>query len=468
MRRNACILSLLLTTLLGITTNTHAAGFALIEQSVSGMGNAFAGVAASAEDASTIFFNPAGLAYLPDNQLVVAAHAIRPSAEVSNNGTTGVLGTAINSSNGGDAGDWAFLPNFYYAKAVSDSVKLGIGVNAPFGLKTEYDNGWTGRYHALKSELKTININPTIAFKLNDNVSFGAGVSYQRIEAELTKAVDFGSICAARVGVGPCTAAGLTATSDDGKSGFKGDDWSWGFNLGTIIQATPFTRVGLAYRSGIKHKLEGSAVISGEEQFDALLGVGVPLAAVNALKAAFPNSNVQAKADLPATLSASVYHKANDRLDLMADITWTGWNSFDVLRVVRTSGALSGNTVDVQPEYWKNTMRYSLGASYRYDDNLKLRAGLAYDESPISPHWLTPRIPDGGRTWLAFGANYKLAPNSAIDVGYTHIFVRDVNIDTSAQAAEIAKLGGSSAAGILKGNYDSNVNMLSIQFTHTF
>lgn len=398
MHHNAHLPSLLLAMLLGSAVTVHAAGFALIEQSASGMGNAFAGAAASAEDASTIFFNPAGMAYLPDNQLVVAGHAIRPSAKFSNSGTTGVLGTAINSGNGGDAGDWAFLPNLYFAKAVSDSVKLGIGVNAPFGLKTQYDNGWTGRYHALKSDLKTININPTIAFKLNDNVSLGAGVSYQRIEAELTKAVDFGSVCVSKVSLAACTAAGLTATSNDGKSEFKGDDWSWGFNLGTIIQATPATRVGLAYRSEIKHDLKGSAVISGEEQFDALLGVGVPLANVNALKAAFPDSSVQAQADLPATFSASVYHQATDKLDVMADVTWTGWNSFNVLRIVRTSGALSGGTADVQPEYWKNTMRYSVGASYRYDDQLKLRAGLAYDESPVSRNWLTPRIPDSDRT----------------------------------------------------------------------
>ncbi len=454
--------------LAGAAGTAGAAGFALIEQSGSGMGNAFAGAAAVAEDASTIYFNPAGMSYLPDSQLVIAAHAIRPSAKFDNNGTTGVLGTAINSGNGGDAGGWAFLPNFYYTKSVSDSIRLGIGLNAPFGLKTEYDNGWSGRYHALKSELKTVNINPSIAFKLNDKVSIGAGVNYQRIEAELTKAADFGSICVSKVSLAACTAAGLTATADDGKSGFSGDDWSWGFNLGTIIQATSSTRFGLSYRSEIRHQLEGRAVISGEEKFDTLLGVGVPLASVNALKAAFPNSKVQADADLPATFSASAYHQATDKLDLMADITWTGWNSFETLRVVRTSGTLSGRTLDVQPENWKNTMRYSVGASYRYGDQLKLRAGMAYDESPVSDKWLTPRIPDSDRVWLSLGGNYAFTKNSSLDVGYTHIFVRDRNINTSAQAAEIAALGGSSAAGTLKGNYDSNVNILSVQYTHNF
>jgi long-chain fatty acid transport protein len=347
---------------------------------------------------------------------------------------------------------------------------LGLGVNAPFGLKTEYNDGWVGRYNALKSDLKTININPTVAFKLNDQVSLGAGVSYQRIEAELTKAVDFGSICVARLGAfaAACTATGLTPTGSDGKSKFQGDDWSWGYNLGAIIQATPSTRIGLSYRSEVRHELEGRATISGEEQFNALLAAHIPAATVAALKAAFPDSSVKAKVDLPATISASIFHQATDKLDLMADITWTGWSSFESLRVVRTSGALSGATLDVQPEKWQNTRRYSIGASYRYDEKLKLRTGVAYDESPVSSSWLTPRIPDSDRTWLSFGANYKISETSALDVGYTHLFVRDRSINTSAQAAAITALGGSSAAGTLKGDYNSDVNIVSAQFTHTF
>ncbi len=452
---------------MGMAGMAEAAGFALIEQNASGMGNAFAGAAAVAEDASTIYFNPAGMSYLPDSQLVVALHAIRPSAEFDNAGTRGVLGTPLNSGDGGDAGGWAFLPNLYFSKAVNDSVRLGIGLNAPFGLKTDYDNGWSGRYHALKSDLKTININPSIAFKVNDSISLGAGVNYQRVDAELTKAVDFGSICFAKVPAPACAAGGFSPTASDGKSKFTGDDWSWGFNLGAIIQVTSSTRLGLAYRSEIRHELDGEASVTGTEKFNALVPFIGP-ANVAKLKASFSDSNVQAKADLPATFSASVYHQASDKLDLMADITWTGWDSFDVLRVVRTSGVLSGNTLDVQPEYWKNTRRYSAGASYRYNNGLKVRAGLAYDESPVSNKWLTPRIPDSDRTWLSLGASYSFSPNSVLDVGYTHIFVRDRDIDTSSQSAGIAALGGASAAGTLKGDYNSDVNILSAQFTHNF
>lgn len=456
--------------LLAVTSGAQAAGFALIEQSASGLGNAFAGGAAAAEDASTIYFNPAGMSYLPDGQLVIALHAIRPSAELTNNGTTSVLGAAVSGNNGGDAGDLAFVPNFYYARAITDQFRLGIGVNAPFGLKTEYNDGWVGRYHALKSDLKTLNINPSASFKVNDTLSFGAGINYQRIKADLTKAVDFGSVCVAKLGAfaAACSAVGLTPGGSDGKSQFVGDDWSWGYNLGATFQATPTTRMGLAYRSEIRHELSGKARISGEEQFNALTAAGIPASSVAALVAAFQNSSVSADADLPATLSASIFHQANDKLDLMADVTWTEWSSFKTLRVTRTSGTLSGSTLDVQPENWENSLRYSVGASYRYTDALKLRVGVAYDESPVSSAWLTPRIPDEDRTWLSFGANYKVCEKGTLDVGYTHLFISDRKINTAEQAAAIAALGGSSAAGVLKGTYDSEVNILSVQYTHTF
>ena len=144
----------------------------------------------------------------------------------------------------------------------------------------------------------------------------------------------------------------------------------------------------------------------------------------------------------------------------MADLTWTEWSSFQELRVVRDSGPLSGQTLSVQPENWSNAIRASLGASYRYSDALKLRAGVAYDESPVSSSEdRTPRIPDNDRTWLAIGANYKFNTNSSLDVGYTHIFIKDASLNDGAVP---------SSTGQLVGDYDSDVNILSVQYTHNF
>lgn len=423
----------------------NAAGFALIEQSASGMGNAFAGGGASAEDASTIFFNPAGMTYLPDNQLVIAGHAIKPSVEFSNDGShrsplTGGLATP--GGNGGDAGDLSFLPNLYFTKAVSDNIRLGIGINAPFGLKTDYDNGWVGRYQALKSELNTININPSIAFKASDQLSLGFGISAMRADATLTNAVDFGTLL------------GVPALFQkrDGFASVTGNDWGFGWNAGAIFQMTDGTRVSVAYRSQVHQNLEGDVSFSN-----------VP--AVPALQAGFANGTVSAKLTMPDSASASIFHQVNDRWDVMADLTWTDWSKFQNLTVVRTSGVQAGQPLSSVPENWDNAIRAALGASYRYSDALKTRIGIAYDESPVPSEFRTPRIPDNDRIWLSLGANYKFTPTSSLDVGYTHIFVKNTSLN---KTTDVANPLLAAIQDTVQGSYDSDINILSVQYSHTF
>jgi long-chain fatty acid transport protein len=435
----------------------QAAGFALIEQSASGMGNAFAGGSAAAEDASTIFFNPAGMTYLPDSQLVIAGHAIRPSADFTNNGShraaaTGGLPTT--GGNGGDAGDWAFVPNIFYTKELNQDIRLGIGISAPFGLKTEYDNSWVGRYQAVKSELNTININPSISFKANDQLSLGFGVSAMRASADLTNAVDFGSICAAALG--GC-GIGATPQHNDGFVQVKGNDWGFGWNAGAIFQFDSATRVGVAYRSQVHQNLDGNVNFSN---------VPAAFALSPALTAGFANGSISAKLTTPDSFSASVFHQLNDQWDVMGDLTWTNWSKFQNLTIVRTSGVASGSILNSVQENWEDTIRASIGASYRYSDVLKMRAGVAYDESPVPSVFRTPRIPDNDRYWLSLGANYKFSDASSLDFGYTHIFVKDssVNKVTDVANATLAPL----LSDTVIGNYSNDVNILSLQYTHNF
>ena len=384
----------------GCANLVHAAGFALIEQNASGIGNAYAGQAAAATDASTIYFNPAGMTYLPDRQLVLAGHLIKPKAEFSGTSTIG-------GGTGGDAGSLAFVPNAYFAFRLTPDVHLGVGMNAPFGLKTEYDPAWAGRTQAIKSELKTINLNPSIAWRASDTLSLGAGLSLQYAEATLTN----------------LTAVGLVTV--------KGDDYGWGFNLGALWKLGETTRVGLAYRSEVDYTLEGNVTFSGAPGL---------------------NGPVTADATMPDSASLSLFHKLNERWDILADVTWTGWSDFDELRIVRTSGALVGLT----PENWRDTWRYSVGANYRYNEKLALRGGVAFDQRAASDTYRTARIPDEDRTWLAFGAQYRVSPKMTLDVGYAHLFVSDARINKTE--------GGVT----LTGEYDGSVDILSAQLTLNF
>lgn len=411
----ACVLGLLL-----LPDYASAAGFALTEQSASGMGNAFAGAAAVAEDASTIFFNPAGMVYLPESQLVMTAHVLRTSGHLNNQGSIPGAGKAANG-NGGDLGDVAFLPNFNFAYAITPNIRLGLGVNAPFGLKTEYDANWLGRFQAIKSDLKTININPSIAYKVNDNLAFGAGVSAMFMSTTLTRAVNF-------------DAAG------EGGVSVKGEDWGFGFNLGAMWQITPQARLGLAYRSKVMHKLEGTAKFNRPPLIPAALA---------------PDRDITANTTLPENFALSAFAKINDQWDVMGDVTWTHWSRFKELRILKDNGDL----FDVTAENWKNTLRYSLGANYHFSDRLKLRAGIAFDQEAINAQYRTTRIPGNDRTWLALGAQYKIHDNAVIDIAYSHLFIRDALINDN----QIIK-----GNGRISGMYDGNANIMSAQFTYSF
>lgn len=432
------------TILAGAVAQTQAAGFALIEQSVSGLGTAYAGAAAAAEDASTVFYNPAGLTYLRDTQFIVGVHLVKPSAEFSGTAAN-ALGAPIGGGQGGDAGDLAPVPNLYYSRRLPNDFVFGLGINAPFGLKTEYDADWAGRYHAIESEVKTVNINPSIAYKAAPNLSVGVGVSAQYIEATLSQAVDQNSVCVARqvaAGVPVATAiAGCAAVTGDTTGTVEGDDWSFGYNFGIIYEAGPGTRVGLSYRSKIKQELEGDASFANAHPAFTMMDVFVP-------------TSVTADVTLPESASLSLYHAVNPAVTLLADVTWTRWSRFDELRI----DYASAQPDSVTPENWDNSMRYSLGLNYRYSSAWLLRAGVAYDEEPIpDAQHRTPRIPGNDRTWLAVGANYRYSPALSFDVGYAHLFVDDTPIDASTPTA-----------GSLVGEYDSDVNILSAQVNWTF
>ncbi|OZA05733.1 MAG: aromatic hydrocarbon degradation protein [Methylophilaceae bacterium 17-44-8] len=323
-------------------------------------------------------------------------------------------------------GDLAFVPNFYYKRDISEAVKFGLGIGAPFGLKTEYDKDWVGRFQGIKSDLKTVNINPALAFKVNDQLSLGFGVSAMWIQAELTSAVNGGGLGERSLNI-------------------KGDDWGFGYNIGAIYQATPNTRFGLAFRSKVDQKLEGEAKST--------------LTQLNGIPSQTLNSDLTAETTLPETLSLSSFTRLSDQWDLLGDVTWTRWSRFRELRIVRDNG--TNTTLGVTPENWNNTMRYSVALNYKYSDTLKLRVGVAYDEEAIDDEYRTVRIPGNDRKWLALGANWKATPNTSLDIGYAHLFISNPSINNDNEQPSLV-------SGRVVGDYDASVDMLSMQVTHNF
>jgi long-chain fatty acid transport protein len=422
----------------------HAGGFGLIDMSASSLGNAHAGGAAIAEDVGTIFYNPAGLTRMPGRHFAIAGTGILPSAKFENQGSV-TAGGALSGGNGGDAGDLAGVPGLFYAMDVAPNIHFGLGVHVPFGLKTEYDDGWVGRYQALKSELKTINVNPLLAYRISDSVSIGGGISAQYADVNISSALDFGTVCVGALGATNCAPIGYLPQQKDGSVKIDGTDWGYGFNLGALFTPSSNMRYGITYRSKISHELSG-----GNIRFTKPADLPTPLAAAPG----FSDTGAKATVDLPESVNLSAYADLDPVWSVMSDINWVRWSRFEELRVRRANGAAD----IVTPEQWRDTWRVSVAANYRYNDAWKLRGGLAYDQTPVKDEFRTARIPDNDRTWLAVGAQYKPSKQSTWDFGYAHLIVKDSTINKADPPI----------GGTLTGKYSNDVNIFSVQYSRAF
>ncbi|HWQ39104.1 MAG TPA: outer membrane protein transport protein [Burkholderiales bacterium] len=411
-----------------------AAGFALAEQSGSGLGNAYAGAAASAEDASTVFFNPAGMSRLQGRQFAVAGHVIAVSADFSGS-ATGPAALGLGTVPGtGDPGQTSFVPNGYFVMPYGERLHFGIGVNVPFGLTTEYDSNWVGRFQGIKSELTTININPSVSYKLSDTVSVGGGINYQLADAELTNAVVLG--------------AGVS-----GNTKLEADDDGWGWNLGLLFDVASGTRIGLAYRSPIEYELEGSV--------NTTTAAGAPVAAAS--------GPARADVTFPGMFSLSLAHRLSDRLQLLGDATFTQWSEINRVDVVNTT---NGTLREVFVFDFDDSWRVSVGADYKWNDQWTLKGGLAYDQTPVkSATTRTVRLPDNDRIWLALGAQMRVGQSGRLDLGYAHLFIKDADINhTRSQQAPgfTVPTPAPGTATTVTGTYEGSVDILSVQYSMSF
>jgi len=447
----------------GFSTQAFSSGFALIEQGASGQGVAYAGAAAVGEDASTIYFNPAAMTRLSGQQIVVAGHVIAPKYDYTDKGSTTAFGTPIFGSAppaqapNSDGGETGFVPNFYWAAALDNGLHVGLGVNVPFGLSTEYDAGWIGRYHGLKAEITTINVNPAIAWKVTDSVSLGFGLSYQYIDVDITNNLDSAVFCGAAQQINPAaTCSSYTVPGNavqDSAIGLAGDDSTIGWNVGVLFDISVKSRLGLAYRSAIKHDVEGTATYTLNDD-----GTAGDLASAVAGTPFLSTTSLTAAAELPESFSVSFVHDYNVNWSLLMDYTWTGWDSLGTVNIVQ-AGSIPGTDPSLDLEF-QNTNRLSIGMHYKPGNNWIFRGGLAYDEAPVrSDELRTARIPDNDRNWLSLGFGYEASKSWSFDVGYSHLFISDTGINNSSS--------GSSGATLL-GTYEASVDILSAGVNFNF
>ncbi|MCC6532852.1 MAG: outer membrane protein transport protein [Burkholderiales bacterium] len=394
-----------------------AGGFAVLSQGAASIGYSLAGTAA-AEDASTIWWNPAGMTQLGKGVHAVGTlHLIRPSFEFRNTASSGAF-AAAGSGEGGDAGSVRLNRQAFAAIKLTDDLALGLGVNAPFGLKTEYHAGWRGQLTALESESRALNVNPAIAYRASKQVSLGAGLNYQRFEATLTNFA------------GPALGVSTLEAKDSGI----------GWNVGVLFHPSETTRIGLAYRSAIRYSLAGSASFSAN-----------------------PAANSGAVADLkvPDSFSIAVFTELSPAVALMGDVTWTGWSSVKTLTPIRTSASVlgaAGSAITTLPFEWRDTLRASVALRYAMSKQLSLRLGLGYDQGPSNDAKRTPRLPDEDRVLLSIGASYLLASGFQVELAWMHQFVKDAAVNVAVP----------NVPGALVGRFDNAADIVSLQLGKSF
>lgn len=403
------------------TADVRAAGFQLQNQTGAGNGHAFAGAAAVAEDAGTVFFNPAGMTLLQDkHSLSVAGTILNRAVNFSGGSTAGLL-PPPSVSNGRDGGGTTLIPALYWVYAPDLSLRIGLGISPTFGNKTNYGFDFIGRYAGHYADLRQININPAVAFRVSERWSIAAGINYAQNDTEFRQGSPL-----------PLPTAANDVT-------VKGKDNAFGYNAGLLFRLQPQTRLALTYRSEMKFRLDG--------QLDSNLTPTV-------------DARVYARLTTPSQASFAIAHQLNDRLELLGDLTWTGWSSVDTLDVIdKGSGALL-NSLSYR---FRDSWRIGLGASYRLSDAWKLRIGTAWDQTPVrSMADRTMTLPDANRVWLAFGARYAIDPANSLDIGYAHVFFADAPIDRA-----VKDLTGVTVQQV-SGKVDTRADLLSLQWNHSF
>jgi long-chain fatty acid transport protein len=461
-------------------TPLFASGFQLMEQSASGLGNAFAGQAAGVRNATAIYFNPAALTRVKGWNFVASVEPIGIGATFSDSGSTVPAAGTIPfpvplGSEGGNAGKWIPVPNGYLSGQVTDRIWLGVAFNVPFGLETDWQEApWMGRFHATKSKVEAYNVNPTIAIQLSDTFSIGGGANWQHLKADLGQNVAYGGTAyygslQALVAQGlpaALAAATLNATlvpqlpqglATETPALISGDSNAWGWNAGALLKLGEQAHVGVSYRSKVKHDVTGTVEFTGVPTI-TLPGSLAPIGTT--LNARFANGPVTTTIEMPDTFSVAAAWE-NEKVEVLADYTYTGWKSIQSLDIRREGATALFSSV---PLNFESTWRAGLGANVKVNDKFRVRLGTAYDKAPVQDKYRTPRLPDDDRIWAAGGFEWKLSQKATVDAGYAHIFV---SADSPSNLPN-QETSSSTPAGNLVGVYNTKVDILGVQISLQF
>ncbi|MCD1237886.1 outer membrane protein transport protein [Vibrio cholerae] len=417
--------------LASVSTFTQAAGFQLAEYSATGLGRAYAGEAAMADNASAQWRNPAMLTYLEGTQVSAGAIYVNPNVDVEGTVTHQQLGKTHASSN--DFAHDAVIPNFYLSHQLNEQVALGFALGTNYGMETDLGTEFAASHFGNQASVISKEASLNIAYQILPQLSIGGGVRYVMGEGH------FGATAPAKNLIRhPVTNNVMTLPKGTTLKYMEGEDNSWGWQVGSAWQINQEHRVGFAYKSEVVMDFEGHAEgVSYGSYKPGMMSV-----------------------TLPATAELASFHQLNDKWAIHASINWTDWSSFKELTAV-----FPEKSDLIKSENWEDNYRFALGTTYQYDAKLALRAGVAYDTSAVDDKNRTATIPETDRTWVSVGGSYVATPQLTLDAGFTYIFAKDATINEPRDASDqtAAAIGGA-----FTGNVSGNVWLIGVQANYRF
>lgn len=399
--------SLIAATIALATSQVHAAAFQLNEHSASGLGRAYAGEAAIADNAAVLARNPAAMTTFDKMAVSVSGTYIKPDVDVEGQ-TSGNLtlptGTSVpnyfnRSASESNIAPAAFVPASYFIQPLNDQWAWGIGLFSNYGLSTEYEKNFAAGSGAGDTELLTLNINPNIAYRINEQFSIGAGINAVYAEAELNR---YAGVLAPVLS----QKTGKVHSADTKIAGLKGDTWGFGWNVGALYEVNNDHRFALTYRSQVDLSFDGD---------------------FNGTSSNYKTVDGNLKLDLPAQAEFAGYHRLNQQFAVHYSVNWTDWSAFQELKA--TSNQCAGGVCLQKDEKFKDSTRYSIGGTWYINPAWEARLGFAYDNSPIEPEYRSLSIPDSDRVWYSAGATYHINPDMSVDFGMAYLDGKEVDVN---------------------------------------
>ncbi|WMY75623.1 long-chain fatty acid transporter FadL [Buttiauxella selenatireducens] len=391
-----------------VSSQAYSAGFQLNEFSSSGLGRAYSGEGAIADDAGNVSRNPALITMFDRPTFSGGAVFIDPDVNIAGTSPTG------RSTDANNIAPTAWVPNFHFVAPINEQFGWGASVTSNYGLATEFTDDYTAGSMGGKTDLTTMNLNLSGAYRLNSNWSFGLGFDAVYAKAKIERyAGDLGQIVAGSGALPPSLAGPVSRIPSDTQiAHLKGDEWGYGWNAGILYEINKDNRYSLTYRSEIKIDFDGDYKSNLPSAYNPLLSkFGLP-AGTNGQTV--PGSLTL---NLPEMWELSGYNKVDPQWAIHYSIAYTSWSQFQELKATGNNG----QTLFYKDESFKDAYRIALGTTYYMDKNWTFRTGIAFDDSPVPADHRSISIPDQDRFWLSAGTTYAFNEDASVDVGVSYM-----------------------------------------------